>query len=579
MSKPSRSLSLVTLGREISSLLSADQRLKVTGHVIFSILQALAEVVSLALVLPLFYQLVSNSQGSVAFGFLTGDYTLQYWPVIVALVVGMFLIKNITGIWLVQRQLNFLNGLYLSLSERIYRNFFSLDWTTYSKANSAEEFRKIKNTAFDFTSQVLGNVYLLITDLAICILMTGVLLWIDYRTIVAMVILLLPMALFYVLVRKRIVSRIDRSFRTLTPQASVVLSQGIESFAETRLYKKENYFIKRFMEISEITTSQLASLKVYSFYPTKLMEVLGIVLFSGVVAYTKLFPGQEQSLLVMLGLLSLVLYRVVPSVNRAIQSLSQIQAYSYSVAELTEALAPSNWKVESPLPLEFNGEIKLERISFSYTGDNFILKDASASIQKGDFLVLEGISGSGKSTLLHVLAGLINNYTGVMKVDAQPMSSAYKNAWQEKLSIVQQSPVVLQDTILRNICFGEDENEMDRSRIAHVLMLVGLDVFVKALPQQLETSIGEHGLTLSGGQRQRLCLARALYRDPEVLLLDEVTNQLDEESKGHILRMLQQLCRQGKTVILSSHDGMVKQFSSRILRLEGGALTEPVHQI
>jgi len=561
----------------IRSLLSARQQSTAAGHLALSVVLALLEVFSLTIALSFVYHLLSDAGTKSTLPFSISETS---WRTLLLLVIGIFVIKNTAAIWLTHRQLKFMNKLYLELSERLYRRFYSLDWATYSKQNSADAFRKIKNTAFDFVDQVLNNGYLLITDMCICFTMTIVLLWIDYRAVFILLVLGLPIALFYALLKKKVVRKIDRSFRTLTPQANIILSQGIESFVEARIYKKGDHFINRFIDISAVTTSQLASLKVFSMFPARMMETLGIILLAVGVFLAKEFPGGAQSTIMMISLLSLVLYRVIPSLNRAVQSLSQIQAYSYSIGELVENLSVPEAQQLHAQEIEFRESLSLKSINFSYSssGGNVILNNASAAIRKGDFVLLEGPSGVGKTTLLHIMAGLIESYRGEILIDGATLSEANLNSWQEKLSIVQQAPVILQDTILRNVCFGEDEGAMDHARAERVLDQVGLMDFVRTLPQGLHTSVGEHGQTLSGGQRQRLCLARALYRNPQVLLLDEVTNQLDEESKQKIFALFGELCSQGVTIILSSHDPIVKRYAARVIRLHHGVLVEEVAQ-
>jgi len=185
---------------------------------------------------------------------------------------------------------------------------------------------------------------------------------------------------------------------------------------------------------------------------------------------------------------------------------------------------------------------------------------------------LQGPSGAGKTTILHLLAGLLTNFEGHILIDGKKLESATRSGWQSNIGFVQQASVVLQDTILNNVAFGE--YHADRERVKKALSYAGLLDFVSSLPRTLDTSVGEFGLTLSGGQRQRLVLARALYRNPSVLILDEVTNQLDEEIKHNILTMLKELSQNGATVILASHDISVSKFANRKFVIVANTLKE-----
>jgi ABC-type multidrug transport system fused ATPase/permease subunit len=197
-----------------------------------------------------------------------------------------------------------------------------------------------------------------------------------------------------------------------------------------------------------------------------------------------------------------------------------------------------------------------------------LLNDLSLTIKKNDFVILRGPSGAGKTTLIHLLAGLIEKYEGEVLIDGIVLSPENLRAWQAKIGMVSQAPVILQDTVLANITFGEDESSTDPDRVELAIRLAGIKEFIETLPLKLLTPIGENGLTLSGGQRQRLALARALYRNPEIVLLDEVTNQLDEENKLNILKNLRELTLTGKTIILASHDPVALDFATQVFTLK-----------
>jgi ABC-type bacteriocin/lantibiotic exporter with double-glycine peptidase domain len=560
-------------------LLSPTQRTGALKNIIYSIIQASLEVISLTAIIPLFYQLVnfskldSNTTLLKHISTLTGSLS---WYTVLALIVLLFILKNLAGLWLINRQFQFINQLYITFSEKFYHRFYRQAWSHYLHENSAETFRKIKNTPYDFTNHVLQSYLQLVTDLFICTMMIGLISWIDYRSVYILLGLSVPIFIFYYFFRKNIILKIDRSFREVTPKANISLAQGIDSFAEAKIYQKENFFIQNFIRLIKITSGHLANLQAFANLPSRILETLGIICFASVILYGKFFSMYEDKMLFLLGLLLLAMYRIIPSINRALTSLSQIQAYAYSVSELNEVPINTLIKPTETNTLSFESNIEFKNISFHYTNlsDNPLLKNLNFSINKGDFVILEGPSGVGKTTLIHLLAGLIPEYTGEFIIDDIVLSSALLQAWQCKLGLVPQATIVLQDTLLKNIAFGEDENLIDISQAEKAAKLAGIHEFIVGLPLQLKTPVGENGLTLSGGQRQRLILARALYRNPEILLLDEVTNQLDEENKMKILNTLKGLTQNGKTIILASHDVLVKQFATRIFRLERNKIIE-----
>jgi ABC-type bacteriocin/lantibiotic exporter with double-glycine peptidase domain len=566
--------SFISLSVQALKLIPTAQRIRIIKNLISSVVLAGLEVLSLAVIFPLLQLLMSDSKShpnSLLLKTLNLSDGSLHWIVLLAIVVGLYLSKNFFAVWQMHKQARFLDKLYVTYAEKIYQGFFQQSWTEYTKKNSSESFRKIRNTAYEFTHNVLHSYLALLPEALICLLMIIVVIWIDLRILFVLALLILPIVILYFFFRKNVIHEIDKSFRELTPQANIILAQGIDSFAEARIYAKETYFIQHFIAISKITTHQLSRLKTFINLPSRIIETIGILCFSGIIIYGKFFPEAHQHLLIFLVMLSLVIYRIIPSINKILTNVSQIQAYAYVVSELEEILKENRSHANlHRQEIDFKEKIEIKSVFFQYDkeGTSFLLEDLSFKINKGDFIVLEGASGAGKTTVLHLLAGLIDDYAGQILIDNTPLTKDSLKSWQAKLGFVQQAPIILQDTILHNLAFGMDDVEVDMTRAHEVIQLTGLADLINSFSLRLNTAVGENGLTLSGGQRQRLALARALYRDPKVLLLDEVTNQLDEENKLCVLRNLQQLSKQGKTILLVSHDPLAKNFANRVFLLE-----------
>lgn len=569
-----KGLSFIRVTEETFSVLSSESKRKFFKHAGFSVAQALLEVISLTAILPLFYQLLDsttrNSDTPLDLLQLPGP-----WYIVLGVVILIFLVKNIMVLWLVHRQAEFVNALYLDFSKQFYKYFYQQGWISYLQENSSESFRKIKNSPYDFAHHVLFSYLQLITDAIICSLMMAVVIWIDYRIMFVLVALSIPVFVFHSFFRKNIIQKVDSSFRELTPKANIMLAQGIDSYAEANIYNKQDYFINGFLRIIKITSEQISRLKTFANLPSRILETIAIVCFAGLILYARLSPGLEQHVLIIVALFSLALYRIVPSINRMLISISQIQSYAYAVTEVKERIATDLSSKTKLTQFPFKDALQLKRITFQYGKEqNVLLHDVTLTIRPGEFILLCGPSGAGKTTLLNLIAGLITGYSGNVVVDGLTLTSANITGWQQNISLVPQAPVVLQDTILKNIAFGENEAEIDLSRANQAVKLAELEVFIKSLPRQLGTVIGENGMTLSGGQRQRLVLARAFYRDAKILLLDEVTNQLDEVNKLKILNTLKELTKENKTIILASHDQSCKNFATRVFNFEGRKISE-----
>ncbi len=564
-------------GLDSFRLLSKELQRAALWNVLLLIFQSCFEILSTMALLPLFYQLTISSReasGSALLNKFIDLSGLISWPNLAFLIVLIFLLKNLAGLWLAHYQNRFVKRVALTLTEELYRRFYQLEWIDFLQTHSAETARRIRITPAEFANNVVQGYLLVLADLFVCVLMMAVMAFLDYRIVLVVTALSIVLILSFVFIRRDIFSKANKAFLELTPQSSLLLSQGIDSFAEVKIYKKEEYFLSRFMEIRAIAADHLRKLKTLTTVPGRIFEVIGVLSLSSAIVYAKLIHSDPESLMLVLGLMSIAIYRIMPSLNRILVTWVQIRSYSYSVSELQNSFKKKQpTAVFEPGLVQFEHAVQIRNLSFRYPESNALLfQNLDLTFKKGDFLVMEGPSGAGKTTLMHLLAGLLTDYQGQIWVDKTILAPAAIRSWQNKLSFVSQAPVVLDDTILKNVAFGEES--IDLVRVKQALEFALLDDFINEAPQKLNTRVGENGLTLSGGQRQRLVMARAFYREPEVFLLDEVTNQLDEENKFLLLSNLKKLAASNKAILLISHDPMVKSFATSVVHLENGLISQ-----
>ena len=221
--------------------------------------------------------------------------------------------------------------------------------------------------------------------------------------------------------------------------------------------------------------------------------------------------------------------------------------------------------IENKQPLPFKKKIKIEKIKYQYSKDlPFILNNVNFEINKGDKIVIKGKTGTGKSTLINIILGLLNPTEGKLIVDDIEINEDNQMDWQKNISIVPQSIFLNDTTILENIAIAEDPKKINLEKIKQSTKIAQIDSFIESLPNKYNEKIGERGVKLSGGQRQRVGIARALYRNANLIILDEPANALDEETEKKVIDSITNL---EVTIVMISHSDTSLKYFNKVIDL------------
>ena len=298
----------------------------------------------------------------------------------------------------------------------------------------------------------------------------------------------------------------------------------------------------------------------------EVIRVLAVA--GGLYIFLTLWNQPTDRLFVLILLFARMLQKVTQLQTYYQAAVANQRAFSFlrSTAETAESAREPNAGSETP---RFVSEISLREVTYSYGREN-VLNCASMTLPAGKFIAIVGSSGTGKTTVADLIIGLLRPQRGEVWIDDLPMGEIDIRAWREMIGYVPQETFLFHDTIVANVTLGD--NELARDRVESALRRAEAWGFVAALPNGMDTVVGERGARLSGGQRQRIAIARALIRDPALLILDEATTALDPGAEAGIAATLQRLA--GKVTVLSiSHQPAMKQVAEIVYRIEGGAAT------
>jgi len=284
-----------------------------------------------------------------------------------------------------------------------------------------------------------------------------------------------------------------------------------------------------------------------------------------------------SSAVVLVGLFAAAAYRLMPSMNRIVGNLMYVKRSQSSVANLNfyKDAIPGRRAVVEDVPITFNHTIEFKNLNYKFPGEaKYVLKNINLKVQKGEKVGFVGTSGSGKTTLMNTLLRFIEEESGEISVDGVKLNEANLNNWRKLIGYVKQDIFILDGSIKENIAFGD--TEVNERRLLRAITQASLSELVKSLPDGVNSVVGEKGSRLSGGQRQRIGIARALYRDAEILVFDEATSALDNETEAEVTEAIDKLSDTNKTIFVIAHRITTLKNCNRIYELKNGTI-DSVH--
>jgi ATP-binding cassette, subfamily B, bacterial PglK len=324
----------------------------------------------------------------------------------------------------------------------------------------------------------------------------------------------------------------------------------------------------------------------FKLLPRIATETLLVVFLIGFTSVFLLFNQDIKELTAVLSIFSLASIRLIPAFSNLVTGISSLKKYSFTlnklyndIKELEKLEKDKSTKVASSdyrkatRELNFSKEIVLDAVTYGYpNASGTALNSISMRIAKGSSIAFIGKSGAGKTTLVDVILGLLVPQSGDIKVDGE---SVYEDlrSWQNLIGYIPQSIFLTDETIERNIAFGVSDHLIDQERLKKAIKAAQLEELIERLPQGTQTMVGERGVLLSGGQRQRIGIARALYHEREILILDEATAALDNETESLITEAMQSLSGQ-KTLIIIAHRLTTIKDCNRVYELQKGQIVK-----
>ena len=535
--------------KRILNLLIAEEKRKglwVAGSIFLS---AIIDFIGLATLMPILYFLLDGGEQREA----------ALWFCLLAIVV--VIIKSILSTLFSRYQQKFLLELYKRLSFSLFTTYYRRGLLFIREQGINRLGYEVNFVCYAFSLNILAPLLRIVGDCLLMAMVMVALLIYDWYTALILFVSFLPFILLYTFSIRKHAREFGRQELEARRKQTRVVTDTFGGFAELEVndafYNMKEYFKEG---LEQITNNRM-KMETMARIPMLLSELSAI---TGLTWMTMTGTGDIKMLI---GIFAIAAFRLLPALRGILSGWTLIQNNASNLQIIEEGLKDDNKTPETADTLDFEKELSVIDLCYKYGEGEMILEHFSCKIRKGEYIGFQGYSGAGKSTLFNLLLGFLTPQSGEIRIDHTKLTADIQAKWLRKTGYVQQNVYIFQGSLAENIALGC--KDIDKEKINRILKQVCLYDWVQTLSKGMETSLGEFGNKISGGQKQRIGIARALYKEAEIILLDEATSALDNETEKEINNMLASLRKTyiGLTILSIAHRESSLSYCDRIINV------------
>ena len=542
--------------QNLYTLLTTKEKRNFKLLIIMMFFAMLLETLGIASILPII-NLFTNQSNEILLKnkFLKGISEKDLVVFLLVIIFIVYFIKNLFLTFYYYLESRFSYNVRFNLGARLFNHYLSMPYSFHLKEHSSKLITKITQETSLVGSSIM-QLSVFITE-SLIVLGIGLLLMFvrPLETILIITLIIIFSTIFYLLVRKK--SQIFGKKLVVSQKFKMkILNESLSSIKEIILFKAKNFFSEKFQKKSNEVSELGYKMSFINRLPKIYFEIFLLIVIISIISLSTYHNKDTLSTIGTLSIFLVSSLKIIPSLNKIIVSLQTIK-YSQGAIESLKTDVDNFKKLNiekniSEKQSENFDKISLKNLSFKHHNkSNLTLENINLDIRKKDFIAVIGKTGSGKTTFINLLTGILEPTSGSILINDEKIIEQHSKL-KNLIGYVPQNVFLMDDSIKKNIAFGLDEKNISKSKLDKSIFQAKLSEFLNGLEENHEYVIGENASKVSGGQKQRIAIARALYNDPPILILDEPTSSLDKETADEVIHHLKFLSKT-KTIIIVTH--------------------------
>ncbi|MDB5130547.1 MAG: hypothetical protein JWR02_296 [Mucilaginibacter sp.] len=480
--------------------------------------------------------------------------------------IGVFLILFSLKNWMAFRGLksqhHFFYAVASRLSKRNALSYLTADYSHFVNIDSSVQVRRISHQPVEFSHYILTNFQQVISQIILIFFTIAAILFYHPTLFLLLFLVLLPPVVALAWFIRKKLKNLRANIKMANQRTIQHLNEALSGYVESNIYGKNDFFINRYYGYQEELNENIATQQTLQALPPRLIEIFAVLGFFILIVINKWSANMPAVDLLTIGIFMAASYKIIPGVVKVLNCTGQMKTYQFTLTDLlpVHGNEPNRFRSSHPIT-----SLKFKQVYFKYK-DQPVVNHVSFELTPGDFAGISGVSGRGKTTLVNLLLGFLEPDCGVILLNDKTSTGSDRQGYWNRISYIKQQPFFIHDSMIKNITL--DDEKYDETKLNEVVAFCGIDKLLDKYTGGYETIIKENGKNISGGQRQRIMLARALYHDFDLLILDEPFGEMDDQSERCILLKLQLLAQQGKMIVFITHNKASLSFCNKILSLD-----------